>query len=276
MKSRKIEVIDYDDFSKLVDRKALKEFKEKAMSPMNLIRKVRLRTPTSSSRQRKRPIKFYENVPDIVNDYMGKISALTGREYKPFVYYGAKDAENIVVAMGSCAKRSKKQSIISTHRARKTGLIKVHLLQTVQREIFLRRAFRNPLRKSPYSTDTKEAGALGEPLYIDIKSLFYDKKDQPVIVGAFTARIEGYDADPSESCFTTTSNLLPPKTIYHQHRGDDVTTNRSIPAKINTLPRGPSAAILGPRLRRYGRRKQKRHQDHRRQHRHVRAGLFCV
>jgi pyruvate-ferredoxin/flavodoxin oxidoreductase len=134
---QKIEVIEYDDFAKLIDREALKEFKAKAMNPMNPYTKGTAQNPDIFFQAKEASNKFYENVPDIVNDYMGKISELTGRQYKPFVYYGAKDAENIVVAMGSVCEALEETVDYLNAQGKKTGLIKVHLYRRSARNISL-------------------------------------------------------------------------------------------------------------------------------------------
>ncbi len=126
--------------------------------------------------------RFYEPVPDIVNAYMAEISKLTGREYKPFTYYGAPDAENIIVAMGSVTDTTKEVIDYMRENGEKVGLISVHLYRPFSSKYFFD-VCPGSVKKITVLDRTKEPGSPGEPLYLDIKEMFYDRADRPVIIG---------------------------------------------------------------------------------------------
>ncbi len=118
--------------------------------------------------------KFYEPIPDIVNSYMAEITKLTGREYKPFNYYGAPDAENIIVAMGSVTETTKETIDYLLEKGEKVGLISVHLYRPFSSKYFFN-VFPKSVKKITVLDRTKEPGANGEPLYLDVKEMFYDR-----------------------------------------------------------------------------------------------------
>jgi pyruvate-ferredoxin/flavodoxin oxidoreductase len=121
-------------------------------------------------------------IPDEVAAYMKEISKLTGREYKPFTYYGAEDAENIVVAMGSVTETLKEVVDHLNAKGEKVGLLVVHLYRPFSAKYFMD-VLPKSVKRISVLDRTKEPGANGEPLYMDIKELFYGKENAPVIVG---------------------------------------------------------------------------------------------
>ena len=120
--------------------------------------------------------KFYDAVPDMVSDAMKQISQITGREYKPFTYYGAPDAENVVVAMGSVTETLKETIDFLLKQGKKVGLITVHLYRPFSEKYFFN-VVPASVKRVCVLDRTKEPGAEGEPLYLDVKSMFYgDRK----------------------------------------------------------------------------------------------------
>lgn len=179
---QKIEVIDYEDFNKLVDHDAIKAFKENAMKPEKPYTKGTAQNPDIFFQAKEAANGFYEEVPDIVNEYMKEISELTGRSYKPFDYYGAEDAENIIVAMGSVNETIKETIDYLVGEGEKVGLIEVRLYRPFSPKYYFD-VVPSTVKKIAVLDRTKEPGAPAEPLCLDVKNLYYDKEDAPVIVG---------------------------------------------------------------------------------------------
>ncbi|MDD5658531.1 MAG: pyruvate:ferredoxin (flavodoxin) oxidoreductase [Actinomycetota bacterium] len=179
---QKIEVLDYNDLSNLLDRDALKAFRDRSLNPERPYTKGTAQNPDIFFQAKEAANKFYDQVPQIVADYMMQISKLTQREYKPFVYYGAKDAENIIIAMGSVTETVEETVDYLNKNGEKVGLIKVHLYRPFSSKYFFD-VFPKSVKRIAVLDRTKEPGALGEPLYLDIKTLFYDTEKSPLIIG---------------------------------------------------------------------------------------------
>ncbi len=179
---QKIEVLDYADLAKMLDWKALEEFRNRALNPEHPVTRGTAQNPDIFFQAREASNTYYDAIPDIVNDYMKQMSALTGRDYKPFNYYGDPDAENVIVAMGSVTETC--EEVIDYLRAKgeKVGVLKVHLYRPFSSKYFFD-AMPKSVKKIAVLDRTKEPGALGEPLYLDVKSLYYDVANKPLIVG---------------------------------------------------------------------------------------------
>jgi pyruvate-ferredoxin/flavodoxin oxidoreductase len=179
---QKVELIDYKDFRKLLDEKALEEFRARALSPEHPVTRGTAQNPDIFFQARESSNIFYEKVPKIVEEYMDKVSKLTGREYKPFNYVGAKDAEYVIVAMGSVTDTIDETVNYLNKIGEKVGVIKVHLYRPFSAEFFLE-SMPKTVKKIAVMDRTKEPGALGEPLYTDIKTMFFEIENRPVIIG---------------------------------------------------------------------------------------------
>jgi pyruvate-ferredoxin/flavodoxin oxidoreductase len=179
---QKIEEIEMEDLKKLLDRDALKRFRDNAMNPEHPVTRGTAQNPDIFFQAKEAVNKFYEPVPDFVNAYMGEITKLTGRDYKPFNYYGAPDAENIIVAMGSVTETAKEVIDYLMARGEKVGVISVHLYRPFSAKYFFN-IFPKSVKRISVLDRTKEPGSLGEPLYLDIKELFYDRTERPLIIG---------------------------------------------------------------------------------------------
>ncbi len=179
---QKIEVIDYEDFAKLVDMEAVERFRAHALNPEHPVVRGTNQNPDIFFQAREAANPYYEALPAIVKDYMDQISALTGRSYHPFDYYGAPDAEEIVVAMGSVNEVAEQAVDHLNAQGRKTGLIKVRLYRPFAKEYFFD-VLPKTVKKIAVLDRIKTPGALGEPLYQDICAAFYGSELQPVIVG---------------------------------------------------------------------------------------------
>jgi len=179
---QKIEAIDEADLKKLVSSKSLAKFREKALNPDSPVTRGTAQNGDVYFQAVESRNQYYDAVPDVVARYMGEISELTGRAYRPFEYYGAADAENIIVAMGSVTETIKETIDYLAKRGRKYGLVTVHLYRPFSEKYFFA-VLPKSVKKIAVLDRTKEPGALGEPLYLDVKTMFQGKKNEPVIVG---------------------------------------------------------------------------------------------
>lgn len=179
---QKVEVIEYEELEKLLDYDAVKAFRNRSLNPEHPVVRGTAQNPDIYFQEREVSNPFYNSVPDIVENYMKDISQLTGREYKPFIYYGAKDAEDIIVAMGSGCDVVEETIDYLLDKGEKVGMIKVHLYRPFSSKYFFD-ILPSSVKRIAVLDRTKEPGAVGEPLYLDVKSLFYGREDQPLIVG---------------------------------------------------------------------------------------------
>ncbi|WIV11634.1 pyruvate:ferredoxin (flavodoxin) oxidoreductase [Proteiniborus sp. MB09-C3] len=179
---QKVEMLEYEELGDLLDHDALKAFRERALNPEHPVVRGTAQNPDVYFQGREAANPFYDNVPDIVVEYMDNISQLTGRSYKPFNYYGSEEAEDIIVAMGSACDTIEETIDYMLAKGEKVGLIKVHLYRPFSSKHFFE-VLPSCVKRIAVLDRTKEPGAVGEPLYLDIKSLFYNQKDQPLIIG---------------------------------------------------------------------------------------------
>ncbi|MDA3931215.1 MAG: pyruvate:ferredoxin (flavodoxin) oxidoreductase, partial [Tenericutes bacterium] len=178
----KIEVMDYDVFDRLLDREAVKKFRQRGLNSANPKTMGTAQNDDVYFQAKEIQEKYYKPIPDIVNEYMEVISKETGREYKPFVYYGDPKATRTIVAMGSVTETIKEVVDNMNENGEKVGLISVHLYRPFSSKYFFD-VLPNTVDKIAVLDRTKEPGSAGEPLYVDIKSIFYNREKQPAIVG---------------------------------------------------------------------------------------------
>ncbi len=179
---QKIEVIDYADFDRLVDHDAINAFRNSAMSPEHPVTRGTAQNPDIFFQAREASNSFYEAVPGIVAEYMKEISEVTGRTYKPFDYYGAPDADRIIIAMGSVAEAIEETIDYLNARGEKVGIIKVRLYRPWASKYFFD-VLPASVKKIAVLDRTKEPGADGEPLYKDVRTMFFETEKAPVVVG---------------------------------------------------------------------------------------------
>ncbi|KEI03836.1 pyruvate:ferredoxin (flavodoxin) oxidoreductase [Clostridium botulinum] len=179
---QKIELLDYEDLKGLIDQDALKAFRNNALSPEHPVTRGTAQNPDIFFQAREASNKFYNAIPAIVEEYMGEINKITGRDYKLFNYYGAEDADRVIVAMGSGCETISEVVDYLNARGEKVGLVKVHLYRPFSKEHLIK-AIPSTAKKVAVLDRTKEPGALAEPLYLDVRSAFYDVENKPVIVG---------------------------------------------------------------------------------------------
>lgn len=179
---QKIEAIDYDTFKELVDWDAIDAFRNSSLNPERPVLRGTAQNPDIFFQAKEAATPYYQALPEIVVDYMKKISDVTGRTYLPFNYYGAEDAEHIIIAMGSVTETIDETIDHLMAKGEKVGLIKVHLYRPFVPEYFMN-VLPKTVKKIAVLDRCKEPGAPGEPLYLDIKDMFYGKENAPLIVG---------------------------------------------------------------------------------------------
>lgn len=179
---QKIELMDYDVCKKLVDYEAIQAFRDRALNPEHPVTRGTAQNDDIYFQTREAQNKFYEAVPDIVANYMKEISKETGREYKPFKYRGAADAERIVIAMGSICPAAEETVDYLVAQGEKVGILTVHLYRPFSEKYFFE-VLPETVKRIAVLERTKEQGAPGEPLLLDVKSVFYGKEKQPIVVG---------------------------------------------------------------------------------------------
>ena len=179
---RNIEQLEYEAVKNIVDWQAIEDFRKRALNPNHPQAKGTAQNPDIYFQGREVQNNFYLQAPDIVSEYMQKISQLTGRSYQPFDYYGPHDAENIIVAMGSVSDTIKETINYLAGKGEKAGFIQVRLYRPFSQKHFFSILPSN-VKRIAVLDRTKEPGALGEPLYLDICRLFSGRQDQPIIIG---------------------------------------------------------------------------------------------
>ncbi|HCY00370.1 MAG TPA: pyruvate:ferredoxin (flavodoxin) oxidoreductase, partial [Bacteroidales bacterium] len=179
---QKIEVLEMEKIAGLVDHKALQAFRDRALNPENPVTRGTAQNPDIYFQTREAANKYYDALPDIVEDYMKQLSEITGRRYDLFDYYGDPNAENIIVAMGSVTDTIKEVIDHLVAKGEKVGLIAVHLYRPFSAKHFFK-AFPKSVKRITVLDRTKETGANGDPLYLDVQELFYGKENAPIIVG---------------------------------------------------------------------------------------------
>ncbi|WP_196001479.1 pyruvate:ferredoxin (flavodoxin) oxidoreductase [Clostridium sp. 1001271B_151109_B4] len=179
---QKVEVLDYEDYAEMLDREALKEFRNRALTPNNPVTRGTAQNSDIYFQTREASNKFYNDIIPIVEEYMAKMEEKTGRSYGLFNYYGAEDAKEIIVAMGSVTEAIEETIDELNARGEKYGLVKVHLFRPFSVEHLLK-VIPQSVEKICVIDRTKEPGCNGEPLYLDVCSAFYGKENAPKIVG---------------------------------------------------------------------------------------------
>lgn len=238
---QKIEVLEYDELGKLLDRNALDEFRRKALNPDNPVLRGTVQNSDIYFQQREVSNRFHQALPEIVEGYMNEISKLTGREYHLFNYYGAQDADRMIIAMGSVCEAIEEMVDYLNANGEKVGLLTVHLYRPFSVKHFFKYIPRT-VKKIAVLDRTKEMGAFAEPLYLDVKSAFYGNEWQPVIVGG-RCGVGGKDVIPSHiQAIFANLKLEQPKDNFTVGIVDDV-THTSLPygEDIDTTPPGTKA-----------------------------------
>ena len=179
---QKIEEIDMEDLRPLVDLEAIKEFRHRALTPDAPVTRGTAQNGDIYFQEREASNPFYNAVPETVQHYMDELGKITGRHYHLFDYYGAEDAEDIVICMGSACETAEEVIDKLNAEGRKVGMIKVHLFRPFSVEHFLE-AMPKTVKHVAVLDRTKEPGSAGEPLYLDVKNALYGMEEHPTVVG---------------------------------------------------------------------------------------------
>ncbi len=226
---QKIEMLETEQLAPLVDQQALAEFRARALSPEHPVARGMAENPDTFFTHRESCNSFYDAVPAIVEDYMHKISEITGRKYELFNYYGADDADRVIILMGSASEAAREAIDHLTAQGEKVGLVSVHLYRPFSVKHLLA-AVPKTVKRIAVLDRTKEPGANGEPLYLDVKEAFYGVENAPEIVGGRYG-LGSNDTTPAQ-ILSVYENLALPQPKNHFTIGivDDVTFT-SLPQK---------------------------------------------
>ena len=231
----KIEVMEQEDVAKLVDPADIKAFRDRALSPERPVTRGTAENPETFFTHREACNPYYDKVPEVVEHYLGEITKITGREYHLFNYYGAEDAENIIILMGSATEAAREAIDYLMKQGKKVGMVSVHLYRPFSVKHLIN-AVPKTCKRIAVLDRTKEPGAEGEPLYLDVKSAFYDVENRPLIVGGRYG-LGSSDTTPAKIISVFNNLELPePKNHFTVGIVDDVTFT-SLPI-VEEIPMG--------------------------------------
>jgi len=235
---QKIEAIEYGYLKKLIDMKALEEFRKRALNPEHPVTRGTAQNPDIFFQAREASNSFYLKAPETVAGYMDKISKLTGRVYRPFNYVGAKDAEYVIVAMGSVTETIDETVEYLNKLGEKVGAVKVHLYRPFSSELLLG-SIPATAKKIAVLDRTKEPGATGEPLYLDVRDAYHEVENRPAIIGGRYG-LSSKDTAPGQiKAVFDNLKLSDPKKGFTIGINDDVThTSLEVKEEIETAPEG--------------------------------------
>ena len=232
----KIERLDNEDILPLVDEADIKRFRDRALTPERPVTRGTAENPETFFTHREACNQYYDAVPEVVEEYLQKISEITGREYHLFSYYGAEDADRMVILMGSATDAAREAIDHLNANGEKVGMLSVHLYRPFSIKHLLASVPKS-VKRIAVLDRTKEPGAEGEPLYMDVKSAYYDVEDRPLIVGGRYG-LGSHDTTPAQ-IISVFNNLAMPEPKNHFTIGivDDVT--------FTSLPVVPELALGG-------------------------------
>ncbi len=238
---QKIEVLEYDELAKLLDWDAVKAFKANALNPDHPVTRGTAQNADIYFQERESVNKFYDQLPEVVEGYMAEITKLTGREYHCFDYYGAPDADRVIIAMGSVTDVAEETVDYLNANGQKVGVVKVRLFRPFSNERLLA-AIPKTAKRIAVLDKTKEPGSAGEPLYLDVRNAFYGQADAPLVVGG---RFGLGSKDPNPGHIAAVYENLAkdePKNGFTIGIVDDVTnTSLEVHEDIDATPEGTTA-----------------------------------
>ena len=238
---QKVECTDYDELAKLVDYDALAEFRKSALNPEHPVMRGTAQNPDVYFQGREASNKFYDALPEIVEEYMAKVSEMTGREYKLFNYYGAPDADRVIIAMGSMCEAAEEVIDYLTAKGEKVGIVKVHLYRPFRADKLFE-AIPATVKKIAVMDRVKEVTGYGEPLYVDVcAAAFKEGKTYDIVGGRYG--LGSKDVTPG-SIISIYENLKAdqPKNNFTIGIVDDV-TGHSLPIipEVDVAPAGTTS-----------------------------------
>lgn len=234
----KIDVIDYEDMKALVDMKDIEDFRSRALNPEHPVQRGTAQNADTYFQNRETANKYYEATPDIVQKMMDKVNKLTGRNYHLFDYVGAPDADRVIVIMGSGADTIEETINRMNKEGEKVGVLKVRLYRPFAQKAFLK-ALPKTVKKIAVLDRTKEAGSLGEPLYLDVCAALTEAKKRITVVGGRYG-LGSKEFNPS-MVYAVYKNLAQDKPKNHFTVGiyDDIThTSLDFSEQYNAAPEG--------------------------------------
>ena len=241
---QKIELIDEARLTALLNREALAAFRARALNPEHPVTRGTAQNPDIYFQTREAANRFYDAIPDMVAETMAQISEITGRTYKPFTYYGAEDAENIVIAMGSVTETLKETVDYLRKQGKKVGVITVHLYRPFSAK-YLFNVLPKSVKRICVLDRTKEPGAAGDPLYLDVRDVFYNCPERPMIIGGRYG-LSSKDTTPAQM-LAVYENLAAetPKDHFTVGINDDVThTSLPVGEEISLAKEGTFEALF--------------------------------
>ena len=226
---QKIEMLENEDLAGLIDQDALAAFRNRALTPERPVARGMAENPDVFFQHREASNSFYNAVPAIVEEYMNELSKITGRKYGLFDYYGAEDADRVIIAMGSVTETIRETIDYLTEKGEKVGLVAVHLYRPFSAKHFLS-VLPKSAKRIAVLDRTKEPGATGEPLYLDVKDVLYGTENAPIVVGGRYG-LGSNDTTPAQILSVFENLALPqPKNLFTIGIEDDVTFT-SLPQK---------------------------------------------
>ena len=218
----KIELMDQEDIRPLLDEADVKRFRDRALTPERPLTRGTAENPETFFTHREACNEYYDKVPEVVENYLAEITKITGREYHLFSYYGAEDADRMIILMGSATEAAREAIDYLNANGEKVGMISVHLYRPFSVKHLLA-SVPATVKRIAVLDRTKEPGAEGEPLYLDVKSAYYDVENRPLIVGGRYG-LGSHDTTPAQ-IISVFNNLALPKPKNHFTLGivDDVT-----------------------------------------------------
>lgn len=233
---QKIEALQNEDLAPLIDQQKLKEFRQRALSPLHPVMRGMAENPDTFFSHRESCNQMYNNVPEIVENYMKEIGKITGRNYSLFDYYGAQDAEYVIVAMGSATETIRETIDYLASQGKKVGLVAVHLFRPFSTKHLLA-AVPKTAKIVTVLDRTKEPGANGDPLYLDVCEAYCGKKDAPVIL-AGRYGLGSNDTTPAQMISVYENmEMNQPKNHFTVGIVDDVT--------FTSLPKKDEVSVAG-------------------------------
>ena len=239
---QKIETIDYEDLGKILDWDAVEAFRHRALNPDHPVIRGTNQNPDIYFQERESVNDYYEAIPGLVEEAMAELAKITGREHHVFDYHGAADADRVIIAMGSVCETAEEAADYLNAVGEKVGVLSVHLYRPFSLEHFFK-YMPKTVKKIAVLDKTKEAGALGEPLYLDVQSAYYSSEQHPLIVGGRYG-LGGKDVTPDQ-LFAVFEELAKaaPKNGFTIGINDDVTHLSLAPCKedVDLTPAGTTA-----------------------------------